>query len=52
MLKTEKEINSRFANEWDLDDEDYNKELERLDTTIGRYPVGFRHFESYENYKI
>jgi len=52
MLKPEKTINSRYTNHWDLDDADYHHEMERIESQIGRYPIGFRHFENFENYRV
>jgi len=25
--------------------------MDRVESLIGRYPIGFRHYENYENYK-
>jgi hypothetical protein len=30
---------------------EWQKEMERIEANIGRYPIGFRHYENYENYK-
>jgi len=51
MMKTEKEIVSRFENHFDIDDEDHHAYYDKIEQSIGRYPVGFRHYENYENYK-
>jgi hypothetical protein len=51
MMKTDKEISSRFENLFELDDEDHHLYYDKIEKSIGRYPVGFRHFENYENYK-
>lgn len=32
MLKPEKEINSRYSNHYDLDDEDYHHEWDRIES--------------------
>ena len=29
---------------------EWQKEMERIESNIGRYPIGFRHYENYENY--
>jgi hypothetical protein len=50
MMKTEKPISSRYQNQWDLDDEDYHMAMDQVEKSIGRYPVGFRHYENFENY--
>ena len=51
MLKEDKPIASRFSNHFDLDDEDYHSYMDMVEASIGRYPVGFRHYENYENYR-
>lgn len=30
----------------------YFKEIDRIESKIGRYPVGFRHYENYFNYSM
>lgn len=52
MLKTEKPIESRYLNQWDLSDEDYHRYMDEVERNIGRYPEGYRHYENYENYKV
>lgn len=28
------------------------KEMERIERNVGRYPMGYRHYENYHNYKL
>lgn len=51
MMKEDKKISSRFADTWDLDDEDKQAYLDMVEKNIARYPIGFRHYENFENYK-
>jgi len=39
-----------FDNEWIPTQKGFNDELDRIRSTIGRYPIGFRHYETYHNY--
>jgi len=32
------------------DERGWNKEMDRVKSTIGRYTLGFRHYENYHNY--
>ena len=32
------------------DERGYYKELDRIKSNIGRYPIGFRHYENFQNY--
>jgi hypothetical protein len=52
LLKEEPEITSRFSNYFDLEDRDADAYLDRVEKSIGRYPIGFRHYENYENYRV
>jgi hypothetical protein len=52
MLKEDKPIASRFSDHFDLDDTDAHAYLDRVEEQIGRYPVGFRHYENFENYRV
>jgi len=29
----------------------FDQEMDRIESLVGRYPVGFRHYESFENYR-
>jgi hypothetical protein len=31
---------------------EHQKEMDRIEANIGRYPVGFRHYENYQNYLV
>ena len=31
---------------------EWHKEMDRIESNIGRYPVGFRHYENYHNYML
>lgn len=37
--------------EWIPTQREYEKEMDRSESNIGRYTVGFRHYENYNNYK-
>jgi hypothetical protein len=50
MLKEEKPITSRYSNHFDIDDEDYHSFYDQIERNIGRYPIGFRQYENFENY--
>ena len=50
MMKTEKPIASRYMNQFDLDDDAYHAAVDEVERNIGRYPVGFRHYENFESY--
>jgi hypothetical protein len=52
MLKRDKPIESRYTNYFDISDQDYHKYFADLEKNIGRYPIGFRQYENFENYKI
>lgn len=41
---------SLVENEFYPDHYGHYKELDRLNKNIGRYPVGFRHYENFEQY--
>lgn len=51
MMKEERQINSRMQNYFELDDEDVHGYLDSVEKNIGRYPIGFRHYENFENFK-
>lgn len=50
MMKTDKPISSRYMNQFDLDDDDYHAAVDEVEKNIGRYPLGFRHYENFESY--
>lgn len=50
MMKTDKPISSRYNNFFDLDDDAHHQLNDIIEGQIGRYPIGFRHLENYENY--
>lgn len=35
-----------------LTHKDHHREMERIESQVGRYPTGFRHFENYEFYNL
>jgi len=45
-------MSSRYSNHFNLDPKDYERYMDMVDSKIGRYPIGFRHYESYENYCV
>lgn len=52
MLKRDMPIESRYSNYFDIEDEEEERIYNDTEKNIGRYPVGFRHYENFENYKI
>jgi len=30
----------------------WDKEMNRIEANIARYPIGFRHYENYNNYRV
>lgn len=52
MMKTEKQMSSRFSDHFELDPEDYNAYMDKVERSIGRYPHAFRHYENYINYRV
>ena len=42
---------SYVANHFVPDAQGHHTELDRVDKEVGRYPVGFRHYECFENYQ-
>jgi hypothetical protein len=51
MLKRLRTIVSQDARNWVVDKKDFFEEMNRRDLDVGRYPVGFRQYENYENYR-
>lgn len=43
-------VQSLHEDEWVLTEENYHRWFSRINDRIGRYPSGFRHFESFANY--
>ena len=43
---------SLVGGEWIPDTKNYFKEIDRIEANIGRYPVGFRHYENWQNYTM
>ena len=37
-------------NVFDLDDEAHHQLQDQMEGNIGRYPIGFRHYENFESY--
>jgi hypothetical protein len=50
MLSGKPSPESMVANEWLLDEKNMRIYLDDLHNSIGRYPHGFRHYESFANY--
>ena len=49
-LQTKEMVESQYENEWVLDKNSLNEYFKQMEDGIGRYPHGFRHYESYANY--
>jgi hypothetical protein len=41
---------SLVDNAWVPDIRGYHAEMDRISSTLGRYPIGFRHYENFVNY--
>ncbi len=53
MLQDDREsIYSMSQDEFILNLENQHKHRKIVNSTIGRYPIGYRHYENYENYRI
>ena len=53
MLQDDRDsIYSMSQDEFILNTENTHKHRRIINSTIGRYPIGYRHFENYENYKV
>lgn len=46
------EVQSQYENEWVLDKESMDAYFKQMEDGIGKYPNGFRHYESFANYKL
>jgi hypothetical protein len=44
-------VESLLDDEWVPTQRGYEEEMDRAESHIGRYPVGFRHYENYQNYR-
>ena len=51
-LKGQDYSESLIGGEWIPDTRNYFKEMDRIEANIGRYPVGFRHYENWQNYSM
>lgn len=47
-----KKAESAFENVFYLPHRQWHDEMERRENNIGRYPIGFRHLENYDNYRV
>lgn len=47
-----KEPESQIINEWVLNKENSQLEQHFMKENAGRYPVSFRHYENYANYRL
>jgi len=45
-------VESPYANEFILDDANFYKWSEGMNQRVGRYPEGYRHLETFENYRM
>lgn len=52
FAEPEQPVESLLTDEWILTEEHYHRWLTRQNERIGRYPEGFRHFESLTNYRL
>jgi hypothetical protein len=52
MMKEDKKLSSRYQDTWDLDDTDKHAYMDQVEKNIGRYPMGFRHYENFESYRV
>jgi hypothetical protein len=51
-MKGEPRIESRFQNLFHLDKESYHNYMDKVESSVGRYPNNFRHLENYESYRV
>jgi hypothetical protein len=51
-LGTQLEVESQYENEWVLDKASLDAYFKQMEDGIGRFPNGFRHYESFSNYKL
>jgi hypothetical protein len=49
-MKKDTYAKSMVDNEFVPSRKESMKEMERIESNIGRYPVGFRHYENWQNY--
>jgi len=52
IMKREKTVESRYNNEFSISPEDKHVLYDKVERNIGRYPIEFRHYENYDNYKL
>jgi len=52
IFDEDKEIRSKVGDEWVLDTDTAKRFYKDLDNNLCRYPHGFRHYESFANYKL
>ena len=45
-------VQSRLSDEFVMSNEELHQEMERQEANVGRYPIGFRHYENYEFYAL
>lgn len=48
----DKAVHSPIKNEFWLEHADRKRYNKQIESNTGRYPVGFRHYENYYNYKV
>ena len=46
------EVRSQYENEWVLDKDSLDAFFKQMEQGIGKFPNGFRHYESFANYKL
>lgn len=52
FLKRHEAPESLTTGSFFLSPKDFNEEMDYLENEIGRYPIGFRHYENYQNYRL
>jgi hypothetical protein len=52
MLREKVEVKSQYENEWVLDKNSLDAFFKQMEEGIGKFPNGFRHYESFANYKL
>jgi hypothetical protein len=51
-MKHELHYEPMFGGEFEMDEKNERIYLESVTQSIGRYPLGFRHYENFVNYKM
>ena len=51
-VKGPRHTRSLVSGEFIPTEKGYHEEMDRVESLIGRYTIGFRHYENYENYRV